>query len=144
MAETKMTPEEMRAHPYYFNGKVFDGKLSADDKQWLLSWNQEELVQRNEDEFGVGSDARPASQDVRVHVSDATVSELQRLRAENANLRAQLEGPSEEDDEEDDYDSWKAGELKEEAKSRGISGYSNMNQEQLIAALRKYDAEASA
>jgi hypothetical protein len=141
MAE-KMTPEEMRAHPYYFNGRVFDGKLSAEDKQWLLSWNQEELIQRNEDEFGVGSDAKPPSQDLRVAVSDATVSELERLRAENANLRAQLEGPSStEDEDEDDYDAWNMTELRAEAKSRQVAGYSNMKQDELVAALRKWDAD---
>lgn len=46
-----------------------------------------------------------------------------------------------EDDDLDSYLNWTKAELKDEAKGRNIEGYSNMNKEELAAALEADDAE---
>ena len=58
-----------------------------------------------------------------------------------ANAAADADGDDEEEDDIDSYEEWTKADLKDEARSREIEGFSSMNKEELIAALEKHDEE---
>lgn len=59
-------------------------------------------------------------------------------------IEVAADADSDDDDELDSYLNWSKAELKDEAKGRNIEGYSNMNKEELAAALEADDAAEEA
>lgn len=83
----------------------WDGPMSEDDKLWLCTWDQQELVAENE----------------RLYSDEDLEDEAPEL--------------------EDDYDSWKAQELKVEALNREMDISGMTKKSEIIAALRAWDRD---
>lgn len=94
--------------------------LSEDDKAWALQRDLHDKVAANEAEF--------AEDEPQVEVVDDPQQVVDPPAAEDV-------AP------DDDYDQWKVAELRAEAHQREIADNGTMKRPELIAALRKYDAE---
>lgn len=72
-----------------FMGQDYDRPLSTDERDWLLSWNQTDLVAANEDKHG---EAEGGSEEPLDNYDDTTAWKVRDLRQEATNR--QIDGAS--------------------------------------------------
>lgn len=133
-----------------YMGKTWDGPMSDNDKTWLKTWDQFDLIRQNEEEFSGGATTKdPESNDPA----------LKSALDPNATQRAVDLNPEtpDEDDEADDYDDWTVAELETEVAKRnndpentdtpvevvGTGSKGKVLKEDLIKGLRVWDQENS-
>lgn len=96
--------------PQSYQGKTFDQALTDDQKAWLRSWGQYDLIRANEEEYSGG-----AQEEIPTGDDPYTKSALD----PDADQRSVMPDPtSDEDEEADDYDEWTKAELEAEVAKR--------------------------
>lgn len=130
-----------------YMGRTWDGPMSEDDKTWLKTWDQFDLIRANEEEFSGGATTEDPEAD-----NPALKSALD----PNATQRAALPDPETPDeDDADDYDEWTVAELEAEVAKRnndpentdtpvevvGTGSKGKVLKEDLIKGLRLWDSE---
>lgn len=111
----------------------WDKPLSDEDKVWLRQsgiFQVDRRIAENERRFEEEVTEPEVPEQPVISVLDPNATTGQPLDT--------LTGPEEEDDE-DDYDEWKIGELRAEVSTRKIPGMSKAEPAALITALREYD-----
>lgn len=135
-----------------YQGKTYERAMTDDEKAWLRTWGQHDLIRANEEEFSGGAKEEVPSGD------DPTTKSVLNPNADQRVVTEVLPDPEEPEAEEelDDYDEWTKAELEAEVAKRnadpenadhqvevtGTGRNGSVLKEDLIKGLRVWDQES--
>lgn len=95
-----------------FMGLTYDKAMTDEEKNFLRSWDQYDLIRANEEEYSGGAKEEVPSGD------DPTTKSVLDPNADQRLVPEVLPDPETTDDEADDYDEWTKAELEAEVAKR--------------------------